>query len=104
MMRGHRSLRIGGPLRICDRRTGRDKRRLTPLDTKHTQTDDTSAEDLVAYYAATGAALEQTDKKKAARMMTEEFLVRAYERASVEQGNAEADALLAEIERRKLDV
>ena len=37
-------------------------------------------------------------------MITEEFLVRAYERASVEQGNAEADALLAEIERRKLDV
>ena len=37
-------------------------------------------------------------------MMTDDFLVRAYERTSSEQGDAEADALSAEIKRRGLDV
>lgn len=39
---------------------------------------------------------------KAASMMTDAFLLRAYQRLTGEQGGPEADALLAEIKRRGL--
>jgi len=74
------------------------------MSTEPTPIDDTSAEELVASYDATSDSLEQSGEEKAAGMMTDEFLVRAYERTSGEQGDAEADALSAEIERRGLDV
>ena len=74
------------------------------MSTEPTPIDDTSAEELVASYDATSASLEQSGEEKAAEIMTDEFLLRAYERTSGQCGNAEADALLAEIERRGLDV
>ena len=49
-------------------------------------------------------SVEQTAEEKAAAMMTDEFLLRAFQRTDGEPGNAEADALLAEIQRRGLDV
>lgn len=61
------------------------------------------AADLVASYDATSDALEQSSEEKPAGMMTDEFLVRAFERISGEQGNEEAEAHLAEIQRRGLD-
>ena len=74
------------------------------MSTAPTPTDDTAAEELVASYDATSDPLEQSGEEKAAGMMTDEFLLRAYERTSGEQGNVEADALSAEIKRRGLDV
>ena len=73
------------------------------MSTAPTPIDDTAAEELVASYDATSDPLEQSGEEKAAGMMTE-FLVRAYERTSGEQGDAVADALSAEIERRGLNV
>lgn len=43
-------------------------------------------------------------ENRAASLMTDEFLLRAYQRTTGEPGDPEADALLAEIERRGLDV
>jgi hypothetical protein len=42
--------------------------------------------------------------KKLAEFITDEFLLRAYQRTSGDQRAAEADALIAEIERRGLDL
>ncbi len=41
---------------------------------------------------------------KAAGMMTDEFLRRAFERTTGDVGDPEADALLAEIKRRGLEI
>lgn len=45
-----------------------------------------------------------TSEEKAAAMMTDEFLLRAYQRTDGKPGDAEAVALLAEIERRRLNL
>ena len=50
------------------------------MNTEPTPIDDTSAEELVASYDATSDSLEQSGEEKAAAMMTDEFLLRAYER------------------------
>jgi hypothetical protein len=47
---------------------------------------------------------EPTPEEKAAAYMTDAFLIRAYQRTTGDPGYPEADALLAEIERRGLDV
>ena len=45
-----------------------------------------------------------TAEEKAAAMMTDEFLLRAYQCTDGKPGDAEADALLAEIERLGLNL
>ena len=72
------------------------------MNTEPTPIDDTSAEELVASYDATSDSLEQSGEEKAAAMMTDEFLLRAYQRTDGQCRNAEADALLAEIQHRGL--
>jgi hypothetical protein len=74
------------------------------MSTEPTPIDDTSAEELVASYDATSESLEHSGEEKAAGMMTDEALLRAYQLTDGEPGSSEADALLAEIERRGLDV
>jgi hypothetical protein len=65
-----------------------------------TPISDDAAEHLVDAYGVGGQAL----KAKAASMMTDAFLLRAYQRTDGEPGNSEGNALLAEIERWGLDV
>jgi hypothetical protein len=66
-----------------------------------TPMNDDAAQRLVSAYAE---AAEQEPYSKAAGMITDASLVRAYQRTDPRPGNAEAEALLAMIERRGLDV
>lgn len=66
-----------------------------------TPINDDAAQRLVSAY---DEAAEQERESRAAGMMTDAFLVRAYQRTDRKPGNAESEALLAEIERRGLDL
>jgi len=61
--------------------------------------NDNAARNLVAAY---DEAAEPTPEEKAARLMTDAFLIRAYQRTNGVPGDLEAEALLAEITRRGL--
>lgn len=50
------------------------------MSTEATPIDDASAEDLIAFYDATGDVLEQSAKKKAVGMMIDECQLRICER------------------------
>jgi hypothetical protein len=73
----------------------------TPSDM--TPIDDRAAEHLVDAYEP-GPDAGSSVEAKAARMMADDFLLRAYDRADKKAGNPEADALRAEIERRNLNL
>lgn len=68
-------------------------------DQPATPINDDAARNLVAAY---DEAAEPTSEEKAAGMMTDAFLIRAYQRANGVPGDPEAEALLAEITRRGL--
>lgn len=68
---------------------------------RHPPVGDTSARGLVASYISLARCFSN-QPKKLAEIITDEFLLRAYQRTSGDQRAAEADALIAEIERRGL--